>query len=398
MALYKEALNYLIEKDRVYKCYCTPDELSQRREEARKQGCPPGYDGRCRKLDENKIKEYKNSGRNYVYRIKTPDKGAVSFKDIVKGKIEIDTGILSDFVLFKSDGMPTYNFACVVDDSDLNITHIIRGDDHISNTHNQILLYRALDKEIPEFAHLPQVHGTDGKRLSKRTGAVSLDEYREKGYLPEALRNYLVLLGWSTKDSQQIFKWEELKNKFKLTRCGKSAGVFDLEKLNWMNGKYIRSLSSAEIAQRAAGWLKKEGLIEDKSRIPDKVIEAIEVEKDKIKLLSEIPELVDYMIKDNIIYQEKAVKKRLKKEGVRDILKQVIDIIENIGDFNEENLEKAIRAMCEETHLGAGKIFHPVRVAVSGRMKGPGVFELLRVIGKQKTIERLQYALDKYVD
>ncbi|MEA3506757.1 MAG: glutamate--tRNA ligase, partial [Elusimicrobiota bacterium] len=258
MPLYKEALDYLVEKERVYKCFCTPSELKERREQARREGSPTGYDGRCRRLTRNQAGEYEQAGREYVYRIKTPQSGRVAFKDLVKGPIEIDASILSDFVLFKSDGMPTYNFACVVDDADLKITHIIRGDDHIPNTHKQILLYKALDKEVPEFAHLPQVHGTDGKRLSKRTGAVSLDEYRRQGYLPEALRNYLVLLGWSTGDAQQLFEWEELIEKFELSRCGKSAGVFDLEKLNWMNGKYIRELSAGELAKRSFKWLKEE--------------------------------------------------------------------------------------------------------------------------------------------
>lgn len=398
LELYKKSLQKLIENNKAYKCYCSPEVLKQKREQARKQSRPPGYDGTCRNLTKQQQKECEQKGLKYVYRIKTPEKGTITFEDKIKGKIEIDLSTIKDFILVKSDGMPTYNFACAVDDSELNITHVIRGDDHISNTPKQIIIYNALEKDVPEFAHLPQVHGTDGKRLSKRTGAVSLDEYKQKGYLPEALRNYLALLGWSTQDSQQLFEWQELIDKFDLSRCGTSPGVFDIEKLNWMNGKYIRDMDSKELVQRALPWLKKENIIKTEQEITDKIIKTIQAEKDKIKLLSDVPHLIDFMIKDNIEYNEKAVKKRLKKQGVRQILTDILITFEHTDDFTVKNLEKEIRKFCEQKQLSFGKVFHPVRVAVSGRMKGPGLFEMLEIIGKEKSIQRIKYSLKKFVE
>lgn len=395
---YESALKKLIESDSVYKCYCTPKDLAARREKAREQGIDSGYDGRCRNLSEQEIETYDKNSACYAWRIKTPSSGEVVFEDLIKGRVSFPFDNIQDFVIMKSDGMPAYNFACVIDDAGMNITHVIRGDDHISNTPKQIIIYEELKKKLPSFAHLPQVHGSDGKRLSKRTGAVSLDEYLQKGYLPAALINYLALLGWSTEDSQQIFTPQELEKKFDLSRVGKSAGVFDLEKLNWLNGKFIRNSSSEELAEQARPWLEEAGLIDNNGSISDKILAAIELEKEKYFLLSDIPDKIDILVKDGILYDDKAVNKRLKKEGVRGILEGILPLLQNQTDYSKENLEELFRAYCENNGIGAGKVFHPVRVAVSGRMTGPGVFELLEIIGKEKVVERIEYALKEYVE
>lgn len=392
--LYKKALEKLINEDKVYRCYCSSEELKEKRELSLKQGKTPGYDGACRNLTPQQEEEYKSKGLKPVYRLKTPQTGKIVFDDIIKGKNEVDAEIIRDFIIIKSDGMPTYNFACVVDDIDLKISHIIRGDDHLSNTPKQLLIYKILGEEPPEFAHLPQVHGTDGKRLSKRTGAVSLHEYKEKGYLPEALKNYLALLGWSTEDSQQLFERDELIEKFELSRCGTSAGIFDMEKLNWMNGKYIRSESTEELVALAAGWLIDSKIIKDAGEIPDMVTKAIELEKEKIRFLTDIPERIDFIVKDDIKYDDDAVKKRLKKEGVRQILEDISEIFRNTEEFTVKELEPAVKKYCEKNNLGAGKVFHPVRVAISGRMKGPGLFDMLELIGKERVIKRIKYTLE----
>ncbi len=392
--LYKKALEKLIDEDKVYRCYCSSEELKEKRELALKQGKTPGYDGACRNFTPQQEEEYKSRGLKPVYRLKTPQTGKIVFDDIIKGKNEVDAEIIRDFIIIKSDGMPTYNFACVVDDIDLKISHIIRGDDHLSNTPKQLLIYKILGEEPPEFAHLPQVHGTDGKRLSKRTGAVSLHEYKEKGYLPEALKNYLALLGWSTEDSQQLFERDELIEKFELSRCGTSAGIFDMEKLNWMNGKYIRSESTEELVALAAGWLIDSKIIKDAGEIPDMVTKAIELEKEKIRFLTDIPERIDFIVKDDIKYADDAVKKRLKKEGVRQILEDISEIFKNTEEFTVKELEPAVKEYCEKNNLGAGKVFHPVRVAISGRMKGPGLFDMLELIGKERVIKRIKYTLE----
>jgi glutamyl-tRNA synthetase len=396
--LYKSAADKLMKSGKVYRCYCTADELKARREAAMKAGAPMGYDGKCRNLTPEQEEAFKKEGLGYVYRLRTPDEGIIAFDDIVKGRIEIDAKTLTDFVVVKSNGMPLYNFACVVDDADLKISHIIRGDDHISNTPKQILIYQALGLDVPEFAHLPQVHGADGKKLSKRTGAVSLEEYKNMGYLPEALRNFLALLGWSTEDSQQLFGHEELIEKFDLSRCGSASGIFDVEKLNWMNGKYIRDLSPEELVERALPWLKESGLVKEEEPISPKIEEAVKAEREKINFLTDIPKRIDFIVKDDIKYDEKSVRKRLKKDGVRRILTDILEIFEKISDFTTPALEEEIKKYCEANEVGAGKVFHPVRVAVSGRMEGPGVFELLELVGRDKVLKRIKYALDNLVE
>ncbi|NLB34674.1 MAG: glutamate--tRNA ligase [Elusimicrobia bacterium] len=396
--IYDFALKELIDSGEVYRCFCTPEELAQRREENRQKGGDTGYDGRCLRLTEDEQADLEKSGLPYAWRIKTPDSGFIKFEDLIKGEVSFPADTIHDFVILKSDGMPAYNFACVVDDSSMDITHVIRGDDHISNTPKQILIFDALKIKPPRFAHLPQVHGIDGKRLSKRTGAVSLAEYQEKGYLPAALRNYLALLGWSTEDSQQLFTEDELENKFDLSRVGKSAGVFDIEKLNWMNGKFIRDSSASDLANEARPWLEAAGIIEKGDDISDRIKKAIELEKEKFMLLSDIPSKIDILIKDSILYDTKAVTKRLKKEGVRDVLEGIIPILQKEQEFTKDGLEKAFRVFCEDKGIGAGKLFHPVRVAVSGRTTGPGVFELLEFLGKDRVLERIEVALKEYVE
>ncbi|MBN2406902.1 MAG: glutamate--tRNA ligase [Elusimicrobia bacterium] len=391
--IYKEALDRLVPSGGIYKCYCTPEDLKQRREEAVSKGLEPGYDGRCRDLTQKEKEEFESRGIKYAWRIKTPDEGVLSFDDMIRGKIEVEARMVSDFVIMKSDGMPTYNFACAVDDHLMKISHVIRGDDHISNTHKQMLIYGAMGVPAPEYAHLPQVHGTDGKKLSKRTGAVSVEEYRDMGYLPGALRNYLALIGWSTEDSQQIFKEDELVKKFDLSRCNTSSGIFDPQKLDWMNGKYIREEDPRNLAKMAFRWLNEAGLIDDTDNIP-RVIDAIKLEQEKIESLKGIPELIDFLVKDDIKYDEKSVEKRLKKDGVKKVLEDVVGIFEKAPDFTVPGLEEAVRQYVEKEGLGAGRVFHPVRVAVSGRMKGPGLFEMLEFLGREKVLGRMKYAID----
>lgn len=395
--LYKSALERLIDEQKVYKCFCAPEELKERREKAKEKGKNFGYDGRCRNLSGEEADAFERQGIKPAYRLKIESEGKVGFKDMIRGYIEVDLATLDDFVIAKRDRSPLYNFACVVDDSDLNISHVIRGDDHIYNTHKQILIYGAMNAEVPEFAHLPQVHGKDGKKLSKRTGAVSLDEYKQNGYLPEALRNYLALLGWSTEDAQQIFEGNELIEKFDITRCSSSSGIFDTEKLDWMNGKYIRSMEVVDLIEQARPWLEEKSLI-SKDELPSPIMEkAVKIEIEKIRFLSEIPGKIDYIIKNDIEYDTKAVNKRLRKEGVKEILEKIIPILENDEEFTLESLEKNIKQFCESNDLNAGKVFHPLRVAVSGRMMGPGVFELLEIIGKKRVIERIRETIKEHV-
>ncbi len=398
--IYRKYAEQLINQKKAYRCYCLPEELEQKRKEASKKGLPPKYDRQCKHLTSQEEEKKKQAGRKAVIRFCMPDEGQTEINDLVKGKVVFENSLLDDFVILKSSGVATYNFAVVVDDAMMKISHIIRGDDHISNTPRQILLYQALEWELPQFAHVPMILGADKTRLSKRHGATALGEYKEKGFLPEAMINYLALLGWSTENSQQIFSREELINKFSLAGCGRSSAIFDQDKLLWMNGEYIRKMGVDKLTEKSFKWLKEADLVNGASTW-DKVSEerkerikkAVGLEHEKIKLLSEVPSLVDYMLEEEIEYDSRAVEKALKKENVIGILESIKDSLKELEDFSVGGLEEGVRAFCVKKELKTSKVFHPLRVATSGRMQGPGLFVLLEFLGKEKVIKRIEKSI-----
>lgn len=395
--IYRKYAEQLVTDKKAYRCYCLPKELEQRRKESHKLGLPPKYNGQCRNLTLEEEEKKKAEGRKPVIRFRNLEVGRTKINDLVKGEVAFENVLLDDFVILKSSGVPTYNFAVVIDDALMKITHVIRGDDHISNTPRQILLYEAFGWTIPRFAHVPMILGADKNRLSKRHGATALSEYKEKGYLPCAMINYLALLGWATEDSQQIFTREELINKFSLERCGRSAAIFDPQKLLWMNGEYIRKAEVKELTKEAFYWLKEAKLVNGES-IWDEMLEeerkrfekAVSLEQEKIRLLSDIPFLIKYMVTDRFEYDSRAVERTLKKEGVVEILKEINNYLVGLEDFSRGGLEQGIREFCLKKQLKTSKVFHPLRVATSGRMQGPGLFALLEFLGKEKVIKRIE--------
>jgi glutamyl-tRNA synthetase len=406
LELYKEYAEELVQSGKAYRCYCLPEELEEMRKKALQEKRPPKYDGRCRNLTPEDEKRYKDEGRKPVVRFKIPQGGVTEFEDTVKGKVSFQNNLLDDFVMLKSSGSPTYNFAVVVDDHKMEITHVIRGDDHISNTPRQILLYEALGWDKPQFAHVPMILGSDGSRLSKRHGATSLEYYEKEGYLPEALMNYLALLGWATEDSQQIFDIEELKEKFSLERCAKSAAIFDLQKLLWMNGEYIRKMKAKELYDKAfqpfvIHVMKKIWSDEKKyEEFEDKAKKAISLEQEKIKLLKDIPYLISYMLKEDLEnkdYEDEAKEKVLKVSGVKQILSDCRDRFARLKDFSEEKIEQEVRNYAKESGKKTSEVFHPIRVAVSGRTRGPGLFALLSFLGKERVLKRIEYTIKKFL-
>ena len=339
-------------------------------------------------------------------RFKTPQEGVTEFEDIVRGNVSFENSLLDDFVMLKSNGTPTYNFAVVIDDHEMEITHVIRGDDHISNTPRQILLYEALGWEKPEFAHIPMILGSDGARLSKRHGATSLDYYKNEGYLPEAMVNYLALLGWATEDSQQIFTREELIEKFSLERCAKSAAIFDPQKLLWMNGEYIRKMEPYDLTTEALPFIIKENMVqgdtdEEVKRWVEKILtKAISLEQEKIKLLKDIPYLISYMLKEDLEdddYEEEAKEKVLKVSGVKQIISNCRDRLARLEDFSEKQVEQEIRNYTKESGKKTSEVFHPIRVAVSGRTRGPGLFALISFLGKERFLKRMDYTIKNFL-
>jgi nondiscriminating glutamyl-tRNA synthetase len=386
---YQAACEELIKKGMAYPCYCTPEEVEKMRELALLAKRPPKYDGRCRYLTAEERKTKEAEGRKKSVRFKTPQTDHTRFVDLVRGALDFENALLEDFVILKTSGVPTYNFACVVDDHHMAISHVIRGDDHLSNTPRQILVYEALGWNKPEFAHLAMILGSDGSRLSKRHGATSVTEYRDAGYLPKVLLNYLALLGWGTEDSQQIFTQNEMIEKFLLERCSKSPATFDPNKLLWMDGEYIRKTPADKLATMAKPFFKDQ----DIAAIPPKIYEqAVALEHEKIKLLTDVPKLTDFLLWDEFEYREEAVTKVLRAEGAAAILEALSKRLAALDPFDVAGIEALCKTLAKDKGVKNGAIFHPLRVSVSGRTEGPSLWHMVEFLGKARTLDRLQKA------
>ncbi|MCM8811405.1 MAG: glutamate--tRNA ligase, partial [Candidatus Omnitrophica bacterium] len=333
--IYKDFAEKLLKQGFVYKCYCTKQELEKMRQEAEEKGLPPGYDGRCRNLTKEKISQYEKEGRDFVLRLKVPEE-KIEINDLIRGKVVFEGEHLTDFVIMKSDGTPTFNFAVVVDDYLMKITHVIRGEDHLSNTPKHILIFKAIGAEIPQFAHMSMTLGPDRTRLSKRHGATSVRAYREQGYLPEAFFNYISLLGWGTTESKEIFTKEELINEFSIERCHKASAVFDPEKLLWMNSFYIRRTDIERIYQLSIPFLKQAGLIEEpiNKEKEEYIKRAISLEQEKIKILKEVPFLIEFFFKEPE-YEKENFEKIINPE-TKKILEEIVVILDGIDNFRKQ--------------------------------------------------------------
>lgn len=391
--LYREAAEKLLKAKKAYYCYCLPEELKERREELLKKGRPPRYDRHCLGLSPEEEERFKQEGRKPAVRFQTPDVGVTRVSDLIRGDVTFDNSTLGDFIILRSDGTPTYNLAATVDDHMMRITHVIRGDDHLPNTPKQILLYQDLGWEIPQFAHLPMIVGRDRAPLSKRHGAVSLAEFRKEGYLPETFLNFLALLGWSYDEAQVLFEKDELIQKFSLERVIKSAALFDTEKLDWMNGNYIRKMSAKELSSKIIPFLVDEGLIQGPEIFPDKWWQKFtEIIQERIKTLKEAVSLTDFFFKEQLVLDGKA-EKVLGKEGTKEILRRVFERLSDLEYFTSHAIEDDLRALQEQMELKPRKVFQPIRAAVTGKMVSPPLFETLELLGKEKTLKRLEQVL-----
>ncbi len=388
--LYKKYIDYLLDKGLAYKCYCTPEELEEMRQQAAKEHRPPRYPGKCRNLTKEQQAELEAQGKKYVIRFKMPTEGETVFNDLIRGEVRFANKDLYDLVIQKTSGYPTYNFACVIDDHLMGMTHVIRGDDHISNTPAQIQIYKALGWEHPIMAHLSMIHGPDGTKLSKRHGDTSVLEYKKQGFLPQALINYLALLGWSTSDSQQIFAKGELEQKFDIAGCQKSPAVFDTVKLTWMNGDYIRQLSPKELYEAAKPFIDEAGIA--KGVDEDTLTKVILLEQEKYKTLKEIPGLIEFFF-NPVKYDEEAINKVFKTPTAKQAIELMYERYKDLPAFEATVLETTARQAAKENALKTGQVFHPLRVAVSGRTNGPTLFKMLEYLGKDLVLKRLQDVL-----
>lgn len=396
--IYKKYAEKLLEEGKAYYCYCSPKELDQMREEAQARGEMPRYNGRCRQLTTEEKEKYEAEGRNPVIRYKVPEGDRdIIIDDMIRGEIVFNTSVLDDFVIFKSDGMPTYNFAVVIDDALMKISQVIRGEDHISNTPKQLLIYQALGFESPRFAHLPLILDQNRAKLKKRSDddAVYVGEYREKGYLPEALFNFMALLGWSPGDDQEIMTREEIIQRFDISAVNKSSAVFDIEKLNWMNSKYIRETDLDRITELSLPFLKKAGYISDETSDEKYqwLKKVIDVARTGVDYLAQIPAKAELFFKE-LEYEdrEKAIDE-FKDENVELVFTTLKEKLKELEEFTPGAINKIFNKMRKKLPVKAKTIYHPTRVALTGKNSGPELNDVIYILGIDEVEKRLDNAL-----
>jgi glutamyl-tRNA synthetase len=387
LAVYQAHAYRLLEEGQAYHCYCSPQELQERREEALRRGENPRYDRRCRDLQQPP------PGGQPAIRIKAPLAGQTTFVDLIHGELTFENSELDDLIILRSDGTPTYNFAVVVDDVTMQITHVIRGDDHIPNTPRQILIYQALDYPLPQFGHVSMILGSDKGRLSKRHGATSVLAYRDMGYLPEALLNYLARLGWAHGD-QEIFSKEELVEQFSLSELNKAAAIFNPDKLLWLNAHYLRVLPSERLIDELLPHLTREGIV----KAPDEVdreylARAIDSVRERSKTLVEMAKWLRFYFTDHVIYEDKAAAKFL-TATTAPLLAKLIDGLERLPTFDETSIEQVFQQLMAAEGVQLGALAQPARVALTGGTVSPGIHEVMAILGRERVLSRLQKGLE----
>jgi len=397
---YHDIADELIKRDAAYLCYCSPQRLDALRQEQMSRKQPPGYDRKCRNLTPDEtFKEKlhtKVENRSPVVRFKSPLDGQTTFHDLIRNEIIFENSTLDDFVLLKSDGYPTYHLANIVDDHMMAISHVLRADEWLSSTPKHILLYQAMDWQPPQFAHLPMILGPDRSKLSKRHGATSINEYKEQGYLAEAMINFLSLLGWSLDDKTEILTKQEIIKNFSLERVSKTAAVFNKDKLEWMNGVYIRSLSPDDFARQAIPFLE--------NNLPTQIKRPLDIAylknimpliQDRAKTLLEVPQLTEFFFLEELEYDANLLLHKIEKPQAVQAFQTTISRLEGLDNWSTDSLEHIMRPLAEELELKTGVFFGLLRVAITGRTAAPPLFQTMEVLGKERCFKRLKSALNK---
>ncbi len=388
---YTHAAEQLVAGDHAYRCYCTPEELAARRAAARGERKTPGYDGRCRNLSDAERTAFESEGRAFALRFKVPVDRTIVFDDLVRGSIATQTAQIPDFVILRSDGSPTYMLAASVDDVLMNITHIIRGEDLIAATPRQLLVREAMAvADVPVFAHLPLLVDEKGRPLSKRWGDVAVSAYRARGFVPEAMVNYLALLGWSYDDKTNVFSVDDLIQKFSLPRVGKNPAAFDVAKLEWLNLHYIKQMSPAELAERLVPLCVEADLDADNDRGRALLAEVAPLISERLRRLDEAPPMVAFLFARRAP-DDKAAKALA---GQQDYLRAVVDALESLGEWASDGIEGALRALAEQRELKPKAAFQPIRAAVTGTLVSPPLFESMEILGRDETLGRLNDAAE----
>lgn len=391
--IYREHAGKLLAEGQAYRCFCTPVRLEEMRTQQERAKLSPKYDRTCLRLSQNEIDEKLKSGTPFVIRLKVPDGIAVVFDDIVRERVEFASDRIDDQVLIKSDGYPTYHLANVVDDHLMGITHVIRGEEWLSSVPKHILLYRFFGWELPVFAHLPLLLNPDRSKLSKRQGDVAVEDYRSKGYLKEALVNFVALLGWNPGTEQEIFSISELIGEFSIDRVNKAGAIFNIEKLDWLNFQHLKRKSDGEVLQDL-----KETIAASKYResrfTDDYLLRVISAMRERVSFMKDFLEKSPYFFEPPVNYDPEVVKKRWKTETPSE-LQKVADAFNAVGASDKEGFEDALHRVAESLNVGNGKLIHPLRLAISGLGGGPGVFDIVSILGREETVRRIRTAIEK---
>lgn len=386
MELYRSYAMKLFEGGQAYWCVCKAEELEARRKEAEARGLSPRYDGRCRHLG------ITQPSGEAALRFKAPLSGQTVVDDLIKGKIVFDNSVLDDLIILRSNGYPTYNFSVVVDDALMGITHVVRGDDHLTNTPRQVPMFQALGFPVPQFGHLPMILGADKARLSKRHGATSIMAYKEMGYLPEAMVNYLVRLGWSHGD-QELFTRSELIEKFNWNNVQTSAAVFNPDKLLWMNAEYIKTNPPETVALALVPFLKQAGLLDEAQSVPRKwLVQLVVLVRERTKTLVDMVEWVKPYFGEAVVWDEEAASKFL-TPATAPALRKLMERFQSLPGFSKQAWEEQFKRLVEEEGMKMGQLAQPVRVALTGRTASPGLFDVIEVLGRDRTLSRLEQSL-----
>lgn len=390
---YHKYIQELLANGHAYPCFCSKERLAELRQYQELNKLPTGYDGACRELHQEEATKRTVAGETHVIRMKMPQTGITEFNDLVRGKMEFKNNLIDDQVILKSDGYPTYHFAVVVDDHLMEITHIIRGEEWISSTPKHLTLYRMLGWVAPEFAHLPLILNPDKSKLSKRQGDVAVEDYQNKGYLPEALINFVAFLGWNPGSDRELFHLDELIEEFNIEKVSKAGAVFNIEKLNWYNQQYLRAMPLAELTELCQPIFTANGISADPARL-EKVVA---LEKERASTLVEIVENTKFIFQEALEYDPALlVWKKSTPTEIKENLKKLRELLNTITtqSWNKEKLEEIVMVWIKETGLGVGDVLWPMRVALTGQKNSPGPFEIAAVIGKEKTIARLVMAIN----
>ncbi len=399
LSIYTEAAQKLLQEGKAYYCFCSVEELAEQKKIFRESGQAPRYRGTCRNLPPAQQEEKKRTCQGHVIRLLTPEEGETVVEDAIRGWVTFDNANLDNMILIRSDGLPTYNFASVVDDSLMEITHVIRAEEHLSNTPRQQFIAGQLGYRLPVYAHVPMILAPDHSKLSKRHGATSVQEYKEMGIVPSALLNYLALLGWSPGEDREILPLEEIVQLFSLERITKNPAIYDQQKLTWMNGHYLRTMELEELLQEALPFFQAAGVIPADPTEEERLYlqSVLRIMRDRIKVLGEAVEATDYLFREDYAFDPEGVQKQFKKgKETGKILARISRALQGLEVFEEKAVHGALSGVATELEVSQGKVNVPLRLALTGRTRGPELLDILLVLGKDRSVARIEQTLERF--